>query len=68
MFWNDRRIVAILIALCFVIGSFVAGRAADFAEAIGQFTTDSYADTEAAIGAVAASGHLMAPRVIGALQ
>jgi urea transport system permease protein len=68
MFCNDRRIVAILFALCFVIGTAAIARAADFAEAVGQFTTDSYADTEAAIGAVAASGHPMAPRVIGALQ
>jgi urea transport system permease protein len=68
MFRNDCRIVAILFALCLLIGSAAAGRAADYAEAIGQFTTDSYADTEAAIGAVAASGHPMAPRVIGALQ
>jgi urea transport system permease protein len=60
--------VAILFALCVLIGSAAAGLAADYAEALGQFTTDSYADTEAAIGAVAASGHPMASRVIGALQ
>src|SRR4051812_49123695 len=65
---NDRRVAAILIALCLLIGAARTARAADFPEAIGLFATDSYADTEAAIGAVTASGHAMASRVIGALQ
>jgi urea transport system permease protein len=68
MLRNDRRIVAILFALCLLIGFAGMARAAGFEDAIASFTTDSYVDTEAAIGAVAASGHPLAPRVIGALQ
>ena len=67
-FWIDRRFVAILSVLCLLIGATGVARAADYPEAIGQFAADSYADTEAAITAVAASGNPLAPRVIGALQ
>jgi urea transport system permease protein len=68
MFRNDCRVAAMVIALCLLIGAAGTARATDFPEAIGQFANDSYDDTEAAIGAVTASGHPMAPRVIGALQ
>src|SRR5436190_21937242 len=67
MFRNDRLLVAILLAFCLLIGVAPA-RAADYPEAIAQFATDSFADTEAAITAVAISGNPLAPRVIGALQ
>src|SRR5690242_13350526 len=67
MFRNDRLLVAILFALCLLIGAAPA-RAADYPEAIQQFATDSFADTEAAITAVASSGNPLAPRVIAALQ
>jgi urea transport system permease protein len=68
MLRNDRWVVAILFALCLLTSAVAVARAADFPEAIGQFATDSFSDTEAAIGAVTASGHPMAPRVVSALQ
>ena len=68
MFRNDRRMVAILAALFLLIGNASAARAATYPEAIAQFATDSYPDTEAAVTAVAGSGNQLASRVIGALQ
>ena len=68
MLRNDRRVAAILVALCLLIGAAGTARAAGYPEAIGQFATDSFSDTEAAISAVAGSGNPLAPRVIGALQ
>jgi urea transport system permease protein len=67
MFWNNRA-AAIVLALALLIGMALTARAADFVDAIAPFAADSFSDTEAAITAVAASGHAMAPRVIGALQ
>ena len=61
------RLIAFLLALalCWVAP---AARAATFDQTVSQFANDSFADTEAAINAVAASGHPLAARVIGALQ
>jgi len=53
------------LSLCWLAPS---AQAATFEEAVGQFASDSYADTEAAIEAIAVSGHAMASPVIGALQ
>ena len=68
MFWNDRRVVAILFVLCLLVGLPGTAQATSFPEAIGQFAKDAFSDTEAGITAAAASGHPLAPRVIGALQ
>jgi len=68
MFWNDRRVVAILFVLCLLVGVPGTAQATSFPEAIGQFAKDAFSDTEAGITAAAASGHPLAPRVIGALQ
>jgi urea transport system permease protein len=62
------RIAALFVVLCLFTGAATVAQAASFDDAISQFTNDSFADTEAAIAAVAASGHPMASRVIGALQ
>ena len=67
MFRNDFRAAAIFLALCLLFGNATA-RAASFADAIAPFAADSFSDTEAAIAAVASSGHALAPKVIGALQ
>jgi urea transport system permease protein len=67
MFSNDRRVVAIFVALCLLIGA-SAARAATYPEAIAQFATDDFSDTEAAVTAVTASGNPLASRVVGALQ
>jgi urea transport system permease protein len=67
MFSNHLRAAGLVLALCFLFGAATA-RAADFADAIAPFAADSFPDTEAAISAVAASGDVMAPKVIGALQ
>jgi len=68
MLRNDRPVLAMLVAFCLLIGAAGNARAADYAEAIGQFAADSFSDTEAAITAVAGSGNPLAPKVIGALQ
>ncbi len=61
-------IAALFVVLCLFTGATTVAQAASFDDAISQFTNDFFADTEAAIAAVAASGHPMASRVIGALQ
>ena len=67
MFRNHFRAAGLVLALCLLFGA-VTARAASFAAAIAPFAADSFADSEAAIAAVAGSGHPLAPRVIGALQ
>src|SRR5688572_19506508 len=68
MFGNHHGAVAIFVALCLLIASAATARAASFADALAPFANASFSDTEAAIGAVAASGHAMAAKVIGALH
>jgi urea transport system permease protein len=66
-----------LIALVLGLGVLVAGTLSaaaqaatspSFEGALARFTTDSFADTEAALGDIAASGHAMAANVVRALQ
>ena len=68
MFGNNHGAGAIIFALSLLITSAAAARAASFADALAPFANDSFSDTEAAIGAVATTGHAMAAKVIGALQ
>src|SRR5690349_3149195 len=68
MLRNDRLLVAILFVFGLLASAVAPARAADYPEAVAQFSTDSFADTEAAITAVATSGNPLAPKVIGALQ
>jgi len=67
-----RALTDRLIALALVLGVIVFAatpiRAQSYESALEKFTTDSFADTDAAIGAVAASGNELAAEVIGALQ
>jgi len=60
------------LALVFAIGVSIAAaaplRAGPYEDALARFAADSYSDTDAAVGGVAASGHAMAEEVIRALQ
>jgi len=66
------RIVALVFALGLLVagaaGANAQGNAQAFESALAGFTTDSFADTDAAINAVAASGNPLAADVIQALQ
>ena len=61
-----------IIALVFALGLLVAGTlnadAQSYEAALAGFTKDSFNDTDAAIGAVAASGNPLAVQVVEALQ
>src|SRR5262245_16499843 len=61
-----RRILAC--ALCWLAFATAAANAQSFETAVAHFAADSFGDTEAAIGEVAASGHPMAAQIIQALQ
>jgi urea transport system permease protein len=58
----------ILRAFVLLLGMASAALAGPYEEALLKFTSDSYADTDAAIGAVAASGNPLAVDVIEALR
>jgi len=55
-------------ALCWLAFATAAANAQSFDTAVARFAADSFGDTEAAIGEVAASGHPMATQIIQALQ
>ena len=59
---------AIALATLILFASSVAVLAGPFEDAVAQFANDSFADTEAAIGALASGGNARAADVIGALQ
>src|SRR5262245_61429061 len=61
-----QRILAC--ALCWLAIATVTAGAQGFETAVARFAGDSFGDTEAAIGEVAASGHPMAAQIIQALQ
>ncbi len=63
-----RWLVAIVIAIGFCLAVPRPAGAQSFDEALARFAADSYADTEAAINGVAASGNPLAAPVIEALQ
>ncbi|WP_114942855.1 urea ABC transporter permease subunit UrtB [Microvirga calopogonii] len=58
----------ILQAFFLLIGMMSAAMAGPYEDALPKFAADSYADTEAAIGAVAGSGHAQAMNVVEALR
>src|SRR5215475_13054041 len=62
-----KRIVAPACALC-LLAAATAAAGEGFEGAVARFAADSFAETEAAINEVAASGHDMAAPVIQALQ
>jgi urea transport system permease protein len=62
------RLIAFVLGLCLLVAGAMPGAAQSFDEALAKFAADSFAETEAAINAVAASGHPRAEAVIQALQ
>jgi urea transport system permease protein len=67
-----RGIFDSALALVFAIGILLASAAplwaGPYEDALARFAADSYSETDAAIGGVAASGHTMAEELIRALQ
>ena len=59
---------ALMLAAGLLFGALAPGHAQSFDSAIGKFAADSYSDTDAAIGEVAASGHPLAPAIIEAIR
>jgi hypothetical protein len=63
-----ERVVALVAAIGVLFIAALPANAQSFEDALARFTADSFNDTDAAIGAVAASGHAMAQPIIQALQ
>ena len=63
-----ERIIALVFALGLLIAGTLNATAQNYEAALAGFTKDSFNDTDAAIGAVAASGNPLAVDVIQALQ
>jgi urea transport system permease protein len=63
-----ERVVALVAAIGVLVIAALPARAQNFEDALARFAADSFNDTEAAIGAVATSGHARAQPVIQALQ
>src|SRR6476620_1779255 len=63
-----ERIIALVFALGLLIAGALGASAQNYEAALAGFTKDSFNDTDAAIGAVAASGNPLAVQVIEALQ
>jgi urea transport system permease protein len=61
------RLAALALACGLLAATIMPVRAESFDDALARFAADSFSDTEAAINAVAASGHPMAANVIEAL-
>jgi len=59
---------ALALAGLLVVASTLPSPAGPFEDAVGQFANDSFADTEAAVGALASGGNPLALPVISALQ
>ncbi|WP_262027794.1 urea ABC transporter permease subunit UrtB [Microvirga sp. Mcv34] len=62
------RLRSILQAFVLLIGTISAAMAGPYEEALPKLAADSYADTEAAIAAVAGSGHAQAMNLVEALR
>ncbi|WP_373696666.1 urea ABC transporter permease subunit UrtB [Microvirga yunnanensis] len=60
-----RRLLQAFVLLIGMVSAVVAG---PYEDALPKFAADSYADTEAAIGAVAGSGHAQALNLVEALR
>jgi urea transport system permease protein len=63
-----ERIIALVFALGLLLAGAINANAQSYEAALAGFTKDSFNDTDAAIGAVAASGNPLAVQVIEALQ
>jgi len=62
------RLRSILQAFVLLIGMASAAVAGPYEDALPKFAADSYSDTEAAIGAVAGSGHPLSLKLVEALR
>ena len=62
------RLAAVLLAIAVLASSTPCAMAQSYEQALGGFAADSFSDTDAAIAGVAASGHPLAAKVIGALH
>ena len=67
MTWLRNGLAALLMAIG-LMAAMPALHAQSFDEALQRFSADSFSDTDAAIGGVAASGNPLAADIIGALQ
>jgi hypothetical protein len=63
-----ERLLALVFALSVLCVAASAARADAYEDAIAHFLADSFDDTIEGINAVAASGHPLAEKVLGALQ
>src|SRR3954447_24630342 len=63
-----ERLLALVFALSVVCVAADAARADAYEDALAHFLADSFDDTIEGINAVAASGHPLAEKVLGALQ
>src|SRR5882724_6938512 len=63
-----ERLLALVFALSVVCVAASAARADAYEDALAHFLADSFDDTIEGINAVAASGHPLAEKVLGALQ
>src|SRR3954451_11455887 len=63
-----ERIIALVFAFGLLIAGALSVNAQPYESALAGFTKDSFNDTDAAIGAVAASGNPLAVQVVEALQ
>src|SRR6185436_18103758 len=63
-----ERIIALVCAIGLLVAGALTASAQNYEAALAGFTKDSFNDTDAAIGAVAASGNPLAVQVVEALQ
>src|SRR5437899_12186276 len=63
-----ERLLALVFALSVLCAAATAARADAYEDALAHFLADSFDDTIEGINAVAASGHPLAEKVLGALQ
>ena len=64
----ERLFARVLVLLALMAAAAAPAYAQTYESALGGFTSDSFADTEKAVAAVAGSGHPLAERVVRALQ
>jgi urea transport system permease protein len=63
-----KKLIALSFALAVILAGARAGLAETYEEALGRFATDDFSETQAAVEAIAPSGHRMALPVLEALQ
>jgi urea transport system permease protein len=63
-----ERSRALVLALALLLAGVVSAHAQSYERALERFTADSYAETDAAVAGIAASGNPLAAQIIAALQ